>query len=215
MQETQLRCRFDPWIKKQQPTPVFWPGKFHGQRRLAGLQSMGSHARESLCKGFSVATWTWSIYMHVLVIDSPCLCGNNLQWMTDSSFCRRSTHAHWAGDTIQPSHPLSPRSPPALNLPQHQSLFQWIADCPSVMLQSTLVSLHPRWDNEVHIFQLFPQLPSRTVLQNIDLFDNIYWLLQFCLNSLFPYWYFPGITSQADCLQSKTHFSVNFYGNSN
>ena len=35
-------------------------------------------------------------------------------------------------------------------------------------------------------------------------------LLQFCLHSLFPYWYFPGSTSQIDCLQSKTHFSVNF-----
>ena len=34
--------------------------------------------------------------------------------------------------------------------------------------------------------------------------------LQFFLNSLFPYWYFPGSTSQIDCLQSKTHFSVNF-----
>ena len=36
------------------------------------------------------------------------------------------THIHWAGDAIQPSHPLSPPSPPALNLPQHQGLFQWV-----------------------------------------------------------------------------------------
>ena len=27
------------------------------------------------------------------------------------------THAHWVGDTIQPSHPLSTPSPPAFNLP--------------------------------------------------------------------------------------------------
>ena len=33
---------------------------------------------------------------------------------------------HWVGDAIQPSHPLSPLSPPALNLSQHQGLFQWI-----------------------------------------------------------------------------------------
>ena len=26
-----------PWRKKWQPTPVFMPGKFHGQRRLAGI----------------------------------------------------------------------------------------------------------------------------------------------------------------------------------
>ena len=31
------------------------------------------------------------------------------------------------GDAIQPSHPLSPTSPPALNLSQHQSLFQWVS----------------------------------------------------------------------------------------
>ena len=35
------------------------------------------------------------------------------------------THAHWVGDAIQPSHPLSPPSPPALSLSQHQGLFQW------------------------------------------------------------------------------------------
>ena len=34
------------------------------------------------------------------------------------------THVHWVGDAIQPSHPLSSPSPPALNLSQHQGLFQ-------------------------------------------------------------------------------------------
>ena len=37
------------------------------------------------------------------------------------------THAHWVGDAIQPSHPLSSPSPPALNLSQHQGLFQWVS----------------------------------------------------------------------------------------
>ena len=36
------------------------------------------------------------------------------------------THVHWVGDAIQPSHPLSSPSPPAINLSQHQSLFQWV-----------------------------------------------------------------------------------------
>ena len=37
-------CRFDPWVgkipwsRKWQPTPVFLPGKFHGQRSLEGYQ---------------------------------------------------------------------------------------------------------------------------------------------------------------------------------
>ena len=37
------------------------------------------------------------------------------------------THVHQVGDVIQTSHPLSPPSPPALNLPQHQGLFQWVS----------------------------------------------------------------------------------------
>ena len=34
------------------------------------------------------------------------------------------THVYRVGDAIQPSHPLLSPSPPALNLSQHQSLFQ-------------------------------------------------------------------------------------------
>ena len=37
------------------------------------------------------------------------------------------THVHCVGDAIQPSHPLSSFSPPALNLSQHQGLFQWVS----------------------------------------------------------------------------------------
>ena len=34
------------------------------------------------------------------------------------------THVHWVGDAIWPLHPLLPPSHPALNLSQHQGLFQ-------------------------------------------------------------------------------------------
>ena len=30
-----------PWRRKWQPTPVFLPGKFHGQRSLAGYSPRG------------------------------------------------------------------------------------------------------------------------------------------------------------------------------
>ena len=42
------RCEFDPWVgkilwnRKWQPTPIFLPGKFHGQRSLVGYSSWGS-----------------------------------------------------------------------------------------------------------------------------------------------------------------------------
>ena len=41
------RCRFHPWAgkvpwrRKWQPTPVFLPGKYHGQRGLAGCSRWG------------------------------------------------------------------------------------------------------------------------------------------------------------------------------
>ena len=37
------------------------------------------------------------------------------------------THVHRVHDTIQPSYPLWSPSPPALDLSQHQGLFQWVS----------------------------------------------------------------------------------------
>ena len=37
------------------------------------------------------------------------------------------THVRWVGDAIQPSHPLLSPFPAALNLSQHQGLFQWVS----------------------------------------------------------------------------------------
>ena len=36
------------------------------------------------------------------------------------------THPHWVNEATQPSYPVSPPSP-ALNLSQHQGLFQWVS----------------------------------------------------------------------------------------
>ena len=48
------------------------------------------------------------------------------------------THVHWVGDAIQPSHPLSSPSLPALSLPQHQGLFQWVGSSHQVARISEL-----------------------------------------------------------------------------
>ena len=45
-----------------------------------------------------------------------------LHYVPDSA----QTHVHWVSDAIQPFHPLSPPSSPALNLSQHQGLLQWV-----------------------------------------------------------------------------------------
>ena len=36
------------------------------------------------------------------------------------------THVHWVSDAIQPSCPVSSPLPPAFNLSQHHTLFQWV-----------------------------------------------------------------------------------------
>ena len=53
------------------------------------------------------------------------------------------THVHWVSDAIQPSHPLSPSSPPAFNLSQHQGLFQWVSSLHHVANASVSVWVLP------------------------------------------------------------------------
>ena len=45
-QEFDLWIQKIPWRRKWQPTPVFLPGKFHGQRSLAGCTPWGCKASE-------------------------------------------------------------------------------------------------------------------------------------------------------------------------
>ena len=49
------------------------------------------------------------------------------------------THAHPAGDTIPPSHPLSSPSPPAFYLSQHQDLSQWVSCYNNLIICSFLM----------------------------------------------------------------------------
>ena len=60
------------------------------------------------------------------------------------------THVHWVSDAIQPSHPLSSPSPPALNPSQDQGLFQWVSSSHQVakvfQLQHQSFQRTPRTD---------------------------------------------------------------------
>ena len=62
------------------------------------------------------------------------------------------THVHWVSDAIQPSHPLSSPSPPALNFSQHQGLFKWVSSLHQVakvlefQLQHQSLQWTPRTD---------------------------------------------------------------------
>ena len=57
------------------------------------------------------------------------------------------THVHRVSDAIQPSYPLSSPSPPALNLSQHQGLFQWVSSSHQVakVLEFQLQHLSFQW----------------------------------------------------------------------
>ena len=57
------------------------------------------------------------------------------------------THVHWVSDAIQPSHPLSFPSPPALNLSQHQGLCKWVSSSHQVakVLESQLQHQSFQW----------------------------------------------------------------------
>ena len=57
------------------------------------------------------------------------------------------THVHQVSDAIHPSHPLSSTSPPALNLSQHQGLFQWVSSSHQVdkVLEFQLQHMSFQW----------------------------------------------------------------------
>ena len=65
------------------------------------------------------------------------------------------THAHRVGDAIQPSHPLSPPSPPTFNLSQHQGLFQWVSSLHEVakVLEFWLQHQSFQWTPMTHLLQ--------------------------------------------------------------
>ena len=77
------------------------------------------------------------------------------------------THVHRVSDAIQPSHPLSSPSPPALNLSQHQGLFQWVSSWHQVakvlefQLQHQSFQWTPGTDLLGHFsYYLFKKIPT-------------------------------------------------------
>ena len=70
MQETRVWSldQEDPWRRTWQPTPVFLPGEFHGQRSLAGYSPWGykelGQNWHSLAHSFTALIIPWALSAH-------------------------------------------------------------------------------------------------------------------------------------------------------
>ena len=71
-----------------------------------GLVVVQSMSRVWLCNPTNCSTRGFPVYQQLLELAQ--------------------TPVHWVCDAIQPSHPLPPSSPPALNFSWHESIFQWV-----------------------------------------------------------------------------------------
>ena len=100
------------------------------------------------------------------------------------------THVHWVDDAIQASHPLSPPTPPALNLSQHQGLFQWVSSLlsgsqnigASVSISpsneySGLISFRVDWF-DLAIQGILKRLPQHHSLKTLVLQCSAFFILQ-------------------------------------
>ena len=100
-------CTTLEYIKKQSFPPAFQWYLQETQERSTSQFSSVVQSCPTLCN--SVNCSTPGLPVHYQLLEPT------------------QTRVHWVGDAIQPSHPLSPPSPPAFNLSQHQGLFQWIS----------------------------------------------------------------------------------------
>ena len=91
-----------------------------------GLQFMGSQkvGHDLWTKQQQFSSVQLLSHVRLFVISWTAACQASLSITNSES---SQTHVHRVRDAIHPSHPLSSPSPPALNLSQHHSPFQWVS----------------------------------------------------------------------------------------
>ena len=129
-----LWVRKIPWWKEWLPTPVFLPGKFHGQRDVFHfhVHSLYKPRNAKDCQQitkFSSDTWLCATLCDPMDYSTP---GFPIHHQLLEL---AQTHVHRVSDAIQPSHPLLSPSP-AFNLSQHQGLFQWVGSSDSKVVKT-------------------------------------------------------------------------------
>ena len=100
------------------------------------------------------------------------------------------THVHWVGDASQPSHPLSPSSPLAVNLSQHQGLFQWDGSSHQVAKLGASASVLPKNISGLISFRIYwfdvlaDQGTLKSLLQHHSSKASILWCSAFLMVQL-------------------------------
>ena len=93
-----------PWRRERLPTPVFWPGEFHG------LYSPWDSKESDMTEWLSLYLKVFDIQFSSVTPVGVTLC--NAMDCTPGFPVHHQlpelaqTHVHWVGDAIQPSHPL-------------------------------------------------------------------------------------------------------------
>ena len=93
----------------------------------AGVKAIPFSFKDFLMSTFQYALFYGSFTQSCLTLCDPMSCSRPglpvLHHLPESV----QTHVCWVDDAIQPSHPLSSRSPPSFNLFQHQGLFKGVS----------------------------------------------------------------------------------------
>ena len=160
------------------------PGKTRILNSLTGNPSNLSTLGISLCVGHGVVV-SCSVANSCLTLHNLMNCSTPgfpvLHYVPEFT----QAHVHWVHDAIQPSHPLPPSFPLALNLSQHHGLFQrgdyWLnAKLLWKMFTSGMPLRYSTPPSELHILPLnvnkFNQ--TGTVLLDCKLFRLVQW---FCI----------------------------------
>ena len=120
------------------------------------------------------------------------------------------TYVHRVNDAIQPSHLLSPPSPLALNLSQHQDLFQWVGSSHQVTKVLELQLQHQSWCWKDHIFPT--QLCHTPPKQQTPLCSLCRTLTQLPLDTLKYWWgWWGGGGGDGDEGVNFYHFLDSYY----
>ena len=94
------------------------------------------------------------------------------------------THVHWVSEANQLSHPLMSPSPPALNLSQHQGLFQWVSSLHQVAKALEFQLQHQSFQWVFRTDLLAVQGTLKSLLQHYSSKASILWRSAFSMVQL-------------------------------